>query len=1018
MAPDPEFSVTRVDDGSVYGLLLERHVGPDTDPQRAYFRFPPGAGKCSLQPTPTILRCCPHHEVPYTKRLECVLQVLADYALLADASGDMRAPRRISPLLEDYNKTASPVFKQKTAFTDFVGSYRVFEKCILARELKVNEFRGRAKVFRVCPPEGIYFPDDQFEFLQTVDQALQVHSEIEPQWFRPIGPIWPDFQHKTVSRCRALDELRRHVDDSPESVLIGESSAGKSVLARHLAFELRAEGKTPVYYFRHTPSIRVSALAAEINSVRGLVILEDVHHDPDTYCELCERVRVGTTRRLLITAWPSFKTSYLARRGKEAESRLFSIAGSSHCADVADFFAKQHAELPAFPWHDVLQLASRDLWLLACILQGWKAACGGGLPTDWPRAGVLERLAQLEDHGVDARTLLALAALSMHGTMTGEHYLINQLRIPRQDLRELVRLGQACTRVVCGNRYYGIPHRSLARIYWEHGASYRQQSDEDCVCDYARAGMPNGLQAVMGVCSVDTRKKILARLAAGGDMCRVVTCEQSLATIGRWGSVQRHVDDDVGRAIAAKFEEGRDLVGAADCIRLMSDVECGPGLTLLDYLQALSTADAIVRTHSLGGAAMLLTAIYEVEHNTKTPGSQARSLARDICEQLSIELLSQQLNGRAPVFERAVLLRNICVILDRPPTGLGALTNWDSLAQQLAVTDDLLGAALYLQALYALDTARCDVLWGMATVANRLVREYAWDLIADYLVALHRLDTALGTDAALCLCSVLDPLLVRAKPLGSQRVEDAATATLVAAVLEPRNGQEVIKKIDHAQWSAAAGGVARYVWIWADTLVFAVPGRRDAVVALTRQFPWGEFAKELGGDGRTVCIVYERLSSFDPQSAATFIAGCELTQLARYFSLGPAGIETWPRHSILRILAGRDPERARALCDLLDARAMITNIATVSDDTRSCECELLARACLMSKRMRHSVMSMTDRAVRIEIEAQMAKLQGERHDDNPDYDNPPVHLRYAMRSPVGGCSTLARSFLRRELPKF
>jgi hypothetical protein len=837
--PSPEFSVTRVDDGRVYGLLLEKQAKPGTDPERDYFCFPPGTGKCCLQPTPTIRRNCTCHELSYSEQLECVLHVLAEYAAFAHANGDMRAPLSVTPLLRNYSKTASALFKRSSAFSEFVGNYDVFRKCILTRDRKRDVFSGKARLFRAWTPDQTYFPNEQFEFLQTVDEALEFHRRTVAMWFRGTGPTFVDFKKKMVCRCRVLDRLLAHVAQNPESVLIGESSAGKSVLVRYLAYELRCAGKTPVYYYRHRRDVRIGALAAEVNSVSGLIILDDVHGDPGTYLDVCKRVRVGTARRLLLTASPDFLPSYLADGDAAARSHVFAVSGLDGRDEIINDFVEQHPVIARSDLDTIKQIAGQDLWLLACTLEGCKQKKGFGHAQDWPRDGICRRLALLESHdGVDPRYLLALAPLALHGTMTAERYLTDVLGIPRADLRKLLQVHGATSAVVDGERYYSIPHRSLARAYWEHGGSYRfpVPGYEDFLLRYALAGMPNSLEAVMEA-PEDVRASILSRVDAEGGLARMLKEERSIVHVAKWASAVRRVDEPIARIIADKIAGDPNLNHSAECVRKIWTIACGAGRTVADYLDPPRLAALLVQSDPSMGATRLLQVIDLLDH--EAPGSESRTppIAARVCACIPVKQLADRLVLGADVSSKADLLRSICLILGAPPPGLASYIDWDGIARQLAATDEFLGAAGFLQALYMVAPAKKHGLWGMSTVANRLAREASWDKLVDTIVQLDRIDSKAARD----LCAALDSSEIVAKPVESGELGTAVHAVIILCLAHAAHAQNLVALLDHSRWAKVDGAhdTVTYAWLWMRLLWQLEHGLRKQ---LCEQLPWQEWA--------------------------------------------------------------------------------------------------------------------------------------------------------------------------------
>jgi hypothetical protein len=536
----PTFRVTRVDDGVRHGLLLEKTERPGGERQRAYFYFRSGSSVGSLEPSPTIRRCCTCYPLETGTSLELLFSELARYAAEAYAAG--KTAVRVKPSgihAESYPKTASTALGDKSCpFALFFTSaahkaYDVFKNAVLSSERITHVLEGRAESFRVCPPDSLYLFDEQFEFLETAQQVLEVDNTHKPEWFRRRGPTLCDFEAGRVCSRPAFELLKQCALAEPVSVLVGPTGTGKSVLARCLAYELYAKQRVPLYWCRHRPSVQPIKLLDEIHTVCGIIVLDDAHRDPAIYQEVCRRARTGQNRRIVVVArdsfltyphleekapqeWPIIRLKY----GDDGEQLL------SHCAGAA-------RPLPDSVRDEIGQFAAGNLWLLAYAVRGYADANGKGAPVQWVGARVAKDLEFLRVHlHGDPRALLAVSPLAKHELPTARRFLTDTLELSQAALDRMTLLGELIEDVEHNEIYYGLPHSTLAGVYWEHGRTYgfADEEDEEFFYRYARSCVPNGLRALFR-CDRAMADRILGRLARDGKLDDVVAHERDARTI-------------------------------------------------------------------------------------------------------------------------------------------------------------------------------------------------------------------------------------------------------------------------------------------------------------------------------------------------------------------------------------------------------------------------------------------------------------------------------------------------------
>lgn len=475
----PTFRITRVDDGVRFGLPIERRDSPLAEPRRVYFHFQPGRAPGCLEVPGILQRKCTVYCLRPAEPTVLLFNELAEYAAAAHEAGDMRILMELTEIHpgNGYPTTASTALgKKQCPFALFFAAgrrkpYDVFKARVISSTRKTQELRGEGVLLRHCAPTEAFFFDDEFTHLQTGEQLLERHRALTPEWFRPRGPTFIDFESDYVCPRPLFSQLRNQLLSESRHIvnLVGFSGSGKSVAVRALAYDLMREGRIPVYYARPQFVSNAMDLVREINSVSGVVILEDAHLNPRSCQRICARSRLTNARRLLITARPRYLENPSDLFAHPSEYRCLHIDGASDADTIIAHFARHHPDMSLEAAHQIGSVKP-DLWLVAHSLLGWRESHGRGCADDWVHDHVLSQLAALEnpERGADCpRALLALSPLSMHEIPTASRFVTETCAIDRRALVELESTGLIQRATFDDDIYFTLPHASIARAYWE-----------------------------------------------------------------------------------------------------------------------------------------------------------------------------------------------------------------------------------------------------------------------------------------------------------------------------------------------------------------------------------------------------------------------------------------------------------------------------------------------------------------------------------------------------------------------
>lgn len=593
----PVFYVIRVDDGQAFGLLLEKTAAQGAEPDRAYFYFRPGsgAGRATLAPPPGVRRTSEHFNLKPTAELSRLIHELAEYTRVAYEHGNNRVRQ---PLSQDhpgkgYPDTLSAALRKKACpFARFVGGAKIFSERVLNQVRGEKIVEGRAKGgFRVCPPNTPYLFSEQFEFLETAEEVLEVGRTRRAEWFRRRGPVLCDFQAGRVYPGPDLDTLKTSVKTHCVTTAVGAGGTGKTVLARHLVYDLYKDGR-PVYWCRHRRRLDFSAMLAEIHSVCGLIILDDAHRDWDIYEELFRRARLNTARHLLLLA--RYPPSELARREESALHKpcLIPLRYGDTARGILSQFSAAVGPLRHDTCEQILSFAKGNLWLLAYAAKGAIASGAHGGVKAWVKDGVLKDLQDLERCELEPRVLVAAAPIAMHEEPVAARYLTQIHGFSRNDINNLVRMGELTRDYGDDDTYYGLPHATLGEVYWWAGC-YRPRAmdSEQCVVAYLRTHSENGARLL---CRAAPASKRWWNELNENEQVSLLRAERDLGYVALWMMSEDAllIHEGTLHMFARRMGE---IASCAELLRATSWFSCGAG----GYWTALIRVEREIDAHAI-----------------------------------------------------------------------------------------------------------------------------------------------------------------------------------------------------------------------------------------------------------------------------------------------------------------------------------------------------------------------------------------------------------------------------------
>lgn len=620
----PVFRVRLVEADGRHGFLFEKRTG---GARTCMYFFSEENG---LEPGPAVKHCCRGNVRPLKAQVDQdrILKELEAYTRASHRTGRMREPR---PSVEawrhrrGYASVLGEAFRRgDPTLCAFLGGIHRFRKCILDDQRGGKTVIGRAHEFRVVPPESV-FPEDRFKYLRAIADLLEFQTTETAVWFRPRGPVWTDFESGVVCRLAGpLDNVKQSLAGNKVVLLVGNAATGKTVLVRHLAYELHGCDGTPVYYFRYRP-FDPGALLGEIRDAVGLVILEDVHLNPAGFQEVLARIRPEWATRVLFTSRPSLWERCHPDWKPFDEIPWLELMPCAHCDEIiSEYAASQHKQV--LTWSNdvrtaIKKVAGNSLWFLAYALQGYANLGDSSDPMAWIRSGVQQCLRDLEAPE-DALTasfpevLIALSPLYRNEVPTAERYLVRNLGFDPGALNRLTAMAEIARFQEEGHVFYRLPHSAHAEAYWKHGRAYRDRKGlpeyEDFLYEYLAADTPNRFQVAFSL-DDDIRDRLLLRLRDDGVLLQILDQEGSMGMVAKWLCINPYVDEELVRFIAKKVLEYDDPHACGRCIRAVYRHAPAQSSALWDTLCKKDFAVRLGRSSDIGGVGTAVGSLLQVD---------------------------------------------------------------------------------------------------------------------------------------------------------------------------------------------------------------------------------------------------------------------------------------------------------------------------------------------------------------------------------------------------------------------
>ncbi|MCD4831689.1 MAG: hypothetical protein K8R02_07795 [Anaerohalosphaeraceae bacterium] len=398
-------------------------------------------------------------------------------------------------------------------------------------------FSGSGMIIREFGPANLKYLRNMKDVLKWEDK------NVKAKWFRKTGPIAIDFaEEKVCPRSEVLEGLRKHVFNNKISIIEGNGGSGKSVLVRHMAYDLLAkENESQIYHYSFKLDLPISDFREfkdEINSVFDLVIIEDVHlATHNIQCIVDDLTREHDTGHILLTARPSFRSNMLQQRSDTLEKlpRLTLTAykekDSSNIDEIINYYIERNSS--SNDWtteqkNSIKDISKGNLWLLSYALKGFNGNKGFEEPILCIKEGVKSDLEDIRMLKCKPQILVALSPLYINESLTAHSFLVENFDFADEDIYRLIDMGEIIKHEIDGEVYYGLPHSSLASAYWEHGGNYRDSLMKDIdrfLCLYIISEAPNSLSVIF---RTDMKKRLylLQCAAISGHLLEIVKKER------------------------------------------------------------------------------------------------------------------------------------------------------------------------------------------------------------------------------------------------------------------------------------------------------------------------------------------------------------------------------------------------------------------------------------------------------------------------------------------------------------
>jgi len=683
----PIFWLHIIRDGQSSGVLVKCQRSPDESAETKYFWLPSHYG---LAPTQEVTNVCSEcHEIPDLTCNRLFIELLVGSAEAFNRSGHLNLDFSdvLKKAREDVRRIIDRFFERGDAvLREFLVSASVFKKHILQFVRGKEEILIKAHELKLLNPHDVVAIGTGY--LKHIMHVLKPDVD-QSRWFRPEGPLAVDFDQGCVyQNKRSYSKLNRMVMSSPVSLLEGEPATGKTVLVRRLGYELTRKENIAVYWFDGDleRGFDRKQLINEINGVRGVIILENVHLEAREYQRVLHAINNDPNRHVLFTANPSYRETQNNRDVLLSDLNHVRLEAFEDVDEIVNQYALGHTNVPWSP--DIREVAKtiskNNYWILSYALEGYVRAKGTGEPETWPKKGVETDLRELcRNNQQLPEVAVALAALYRRAVPMEEAFLIKKLGFDLDVISQLVCRNQVTRQYRDEHVFYGLLHSSVAELYWKYGEIYRRRRDlpeyEELVYNYVVSGSPNGLRAVLAL-RCETRDMLLDRLRNEGEMPRIIGNETSMSSIGFWIAVcssRNLMEDSIIGVLAHKISTNDDIIGAGDCLLFTGMQYTNEGQKLCRLLDIEKIAHRISQSDNFKGVAEFMGFLGDVNGDALS----------ELCELLNLQKLVDKLVTAEDVAYACKVILRISAANEDKGAALWQLLDQMQLAENLGKAD-------------------------------------------------------------------------------------------------------------------------------------------------------------------------------------------------------------------------------------------------------------------------------------------------------------------------------------------
>ena len=308
--------------------------------------------------------------------------------------------------------------------------------------------------------------------LLKIETELRKDEDLEPQFFRRAGPSWIDFEKEYIFRREEIDEIIDKLDEEPRQVVEGGPASGKSVLLKHVGFDLK-NSRYKVFYIdcRNEMEENIKTYLKEalhMDDAKTLIIIDDYHLEIDICDYFLRQYRnqgISETK-VLIGTRPIDKK----RHSEIHNLNKTQITPESASQNIIGKFLREHLNLNDEKIENfsmIFREYERDLWYLSWALMTFKPGEAGIKPNDI--YGVIKNsIVQRKDCAEDI--FLPLSILNRFEIPMEKRILTSKeygLGIAKKKIDDLIEKNEIVEKTVMGSEERSaltLHHSSLAEL--------------------------------------------------------------------------------------------------------------------------------------------------------------------------------------------------------------------------------------------------------------------------------------------------------------------------------------------------------------------------------------------------------------------------------------------------------------------------------------------------------------------------------------------------------------------------